>query len=69
MIELKVSGMSCQHCVAAVARALESVPGVARVEVDLGSGLVRIEGESLAADVLVRAVVGEGYSAEPVASS
>ena len=62
MIELKVSGMSCQHCSGAVTKALEAVPGVSRVAVDLVSGLARIEGDA-APDALVRAVAEAGYEA------
>jgi copper chaperone CopZ len=68
MIELKVSGMSCQHCSGAVAKALEAVPGVSRVEVNLEGGLARIEGVA-APDALVRAVTEAGYEAAPVGAS
>ncbi|MDR0553519.1 MAG: copper ion binding protein [Treponema sp.] len=37
---LKVEGMSCEHCVKAVTRALESLPGLAGVAVELKSGTV-----------------------------
>lgn len=60
MIEIQVTGMSCQHCVAAVTRALEAVPGVTGVGVDLDSGLARVQGEAEAA-ALERAVIDAGY--------
>ena len=60
MVEIQVTGMSCQHCVAAVTRALESVPGVTGVRVDLESGLARVQGEAEAA-ALERAVIDAGY--------
>ena len=60
MIEIRVTGMSCQHCVAAVKRALESVPGVTGVRVELESGLARVQGEAEAAP-LERAVIDAGY--------
>jgi copper chaperone len=44
--EIKVTGMSCQHCVGAVKRALEAVPAVSAVQVDLETGLARVEGEA-----------------------
>lgn len=44
--EIKVTGMSCQHCVGAVTRALEAVPGVTGVQVDLADGLVRVQGKA-----------------------
>jgi copper chaperone len=58
--EIQVTGMSCQHCVGAVTRALESVPGVTGVQVDLSTGLTRIQGEADPA-VLIQAVVDAGY--------
>jgi copper chaperone len=65
MIELKVSGMSCQHCSGAVARALESVSGVESVQVDLATGLARIDGDA-SIEALVEAVAEAGYEAAPV---
>ncbi len=65
MTKLKVEGMSCNHCVQAVSKALGAVPGVDRVvEVSLERGEVVIEG---GADVsqLVVAIEEEGYKAEP----
>ena len=38
MPEIKVKGMSCEHCVAAVTKAVAGLPGVSNVEVDLASG-------------------------------
>jgi copper chaperone len=35
---LTVNGMSCDHCVAAVTKAIESVPGTSGVEVSLADG-------------------------------
>jgi copper chaperone len=40
MPEITVKGMSCAHCVAAMTKAMESLPGVSQVKVDLGSGRV-----------------------------
>ena len=35
MDTIKVSGMSCQHCVSAVTKALEKLEGLEKVAVDL----------------------------------
>jgi copper chaperone len=43
MPEITVKGMSCAHCVAAMTKAMESLPGVSRVQVDLASGRVNYE--------------------------
>jgi len=59
--QLTVVGMSCQHCVASVKRALESVPGVESATPDLSSGHVLVKGENLEADALKTAVEKAGY--------
>jgi copper chaperone len=43
MPEITVKGMSCGHCVAAMTKAMESLPGVSQVAVDLASGRVSYE--------------------------
>ena len=65
MKRIKVKGMSCQHCVQAVTKALQEVPGVKNVQVSLEDGEARFEE---AADVDMQAVEYEvekaGYSVE-----
>ena len=61
--QLSVNGMSCQHCVAAVTRALQAVPGVQSARVDLDSASAQVEG-SAPAQSLVDAVVAAGYEAQ-----
>ena len=43
MRTIKVKGMSCQHCVKAVAKALDEIEGVANVTVDLSRGEASFE--------------------------
>jgi len=62
-IELKVSGMTCEHCERAVKQALEAVPGVTGVSVDRDAGRASVQG-SADAPALVAAVEEEGYGAE-----
>lgn len=66
MTELKIDGMTCGHCVAAVKKALEKVPGVTAAEVELASGRARVDGEP-SLDALMAAVQDEGYRAAPAA--
>jgi copper chaperone len=40
MPDIKVKGMSCAHCVAAMTKAMASLAGVSNVQVDLASGRV-----------------------------
>jgi copper chaperone len=53
-----VSGMSCDHCKAAVTEEVLSVAGVASVDVDLGNKRVVVRGESLD-DEAIRAAIDE----------
>ena len=60
MLQLQVTGMTCQHCVGAVTRAVRAVPGTAGVSVDLDTGAVRVEGTPDAGAVRA-AIEAEGY--------
>ncbi|MCX7047718.1 MAG: permease [Candidatus Sumerlaeota bacterium] len=62
-LELRVEGMTCEHCAAHVKRALESVPGVTQAVVDLKNGRATITGEALRAIALTEAVTKAGYKA------
>jgi copper chaperone len=63
MVELKVHGMTCGHCVATVKAAVLEVAPTARTEVEIASGAVRIEGDVDAARVR-DAIERAGYSIE-----
>ncbi len=65
-VQLKITGMTCGHCVAAVTKAIRAVPGVQDAQVDLASGSARVQG-SADAQALVSAVQDEGYSAQVAA--
>jgi len=58
---LNVEGMSCQHCVANVKKAVEALDGVDNVEVDLEAGKVAVEG-SADADAVKAAIAQAGYT-------
>jgi copper chaperone len=58
-----VQGMSCQHCVAAITRAVQALDSAARVQVDLPAGRVSIE-SVLAEAELLRVLADEGYAAQ-----
>jgi copper chaperone len=65
MPEIKVKGMSCQHCAAEVTKALESLPGVTKVKVDLASGQVAYEcAAPVPREDLARAIKAAGYEVE-----
>jgi copper ion binding protein len=61
---LKVEGMSCQHCVAAVTEALSALPGVEKVKVDLKKGEAKVRhAAEVTLQSLKDAVVEAGFTA------
>jgi uncharacterized membrane protein YraQ (UPF0718 family)/copper chaperone CopZ len=67
-LTLRVQGMTCNHCVASVKRALEGCDSVAEAHPDLGSGLVRVRGDNLDAAALAAAVEKAGFQVVRTAS-
>jgi copper chaperone len=63
MLLLKVSGMTCGHCVAAVTRAVKAVPSVEGMTVDLDRGEVTVEGNPDESAVR-EAIAEEGYEVQ-----
>lgn len=59
---LKISGMTCGHCVAAVTKALQQVPGVEQAEVSLDPQQAVVTGDA-EPQALIAAVEQEGYEA------
>lgn len=59
---LTVSGMSCGSCVRHVTSALQAVPGVSKVTVQLRAGLAEVQHDDEASvDALIGAVREAGY--------
>ena len=59
---LRVDGMTCGHCVAAVTEELTKLEGVTDVQVDLDDGVVTVESsQMLDVDDATAAIVEAGY--------
>jgi copper chaperone len=58
-----VAGMACGHCRAAVTDEVTDVAGVASVEVDLDTKLVRVHGTGVDHAAVVAAIDDAGYDA------
>jgi copper chaperone len=59
---LKVKGMSCQHCVMSVTKALTQLEGVKNVHVDLGKGEVRFDNtKEIASNRIEKVITDAGY--------
>lgn len=58
---LKIEGMSCQHCVMSVKKAVDGIDGVSSSEVAIGSAKIVYDESKTNKDVLARAIQGAGY--------
>ena len=60
-VSMQISGMTCGHCVSAVRKALEAVPGVMVEQLAIGSATVAYDEAATNADAIAQAVDDEGY--------
>lgn len=59
---LQVSGMSCNHCVMAIKKAIGSIDGVSNVDVNLEKGTVAVDhSESVKLEEVKAAIEDAGY--------
>ena len=59
---LKVKGMSCQHCVMSVTKALNQLDGIKNVQVDLAKGEVRFDNtKEIASNRIEKVITDAGY--------
>lgn len=65
-LKIKVNGMTCQHCVMRVEKALLNVEEVESVNIDLNSGDVNVQynGNEDITTTLKKAVNNAGYKVE-----
>ena len=62
MITMKIEGMMCPHCQAAVTKALNAVEGVKKTDVSLDDKAAYVEAvDGVSEDALKKAVVDAGY--------
>ena len=61
-VELNVKGMTCNHCIKTVkAVVFESSPNVKDVNINLSTGSVMIEGNSLDKEIIAQAIIESGF--------
>ena len=63
VVELKIDGMSCEHCAGRVEKALKAVSGVTGAEVVLKPGSATVTGHSVDVADLLEAVDRVGFTA------
>lgn len=57
---LKIEGMMCEGCVKSVREALEKIPGITSVDVNLKKGTAVVQGDA-DDETLIKAVVDAGF--------
>ncbi len=63
---LKVKGMSCQHCVMSVTKALNQLDGIKNVQVNLAKGEVQFDNtKEIASNRIEKAITEAGYEVIP----
>ncbi len=58
---LTIEGMSCQHCVMRVKKAVDSLPGVSASEVNVGTARITYDESRVKKEDLERTVETAGY--------
>jgi copper ion binding protein len=61
MENIKIKGMSCQHCVGSVKKALENIPGLSAVQVNLDKGEATFNNDNVAREEIRAAISKIGF--------
>lgn len=61
-IRINIDGMTCQHCVMRVKKAIESLPGIQDVAVEIGIASVSFDASAIQQKEIEEAIVRAGYS-------
>ncbi len=61
MESIKIKGMSCQHCVGSVKKALEEIAGISQVSVDLGKAEATFNNENVDREKIRAAISKIGF--------
>jgi len=65
MTTIRIKGMSCGHCVAAVTKVLGAIEGIAEIKVDLARGEATFREEKPVDRALIRERIAEaGYEVD-----
>jgi copper ion binding protein len=62
---IKIEGMSCQHCVMRVKKAFETLPGIAELDVQIGTANVKYDESMVKQEDLEAAIEAAGYEVAP----
>jgi copper chaperone len=60
-LTLTIEGMSCQHCVMRVKKALDALQGVAKSDVAIGRAIVSVDDSKIKKEEIIASVEKAGY--------
>ena len=60
-VTIKIDGMSCQHCVAAVKKAVDAVEGISSSNVEVGSAIISFDESKTGREDISSAIQNAGY--------
>lgn len=66
--EFAINGMSCNHCVATVGKAINQLDGIDKVKINLkkNQGVVKFNEAKVSADQIAAAVTESGFETEVI---
>ncbi|MFH2124655.1 MAG: heavy metal-associated domain-containing protein [Pseudomonadota bacterium] len=60
MPTIKIRGMSCQHCVSSTKKALEAIPGISNIQINLEKGEATFDG-NVDSQTIIEAITRIGF--------
>jgi copper chaperone len=58
---LTIEGMTCQHCVMRVKKAIDALPGVTKSDVAIGRAIVSVDDSKIKKEEIIASVEKAGY--------
>ncbi len=60
-ITLTIEGMSCQHCVMRVRKAIDTLPGIAKSDVSIGRAVISFDETKVKKEEITASIEKAGY--------
>ncbi len=63
-LKLTIEGMACENCVKKVISALDTMPGVSKLNVQIGKATMEIDGVQATEEKVLSAIIDAGFTAK-----
>ncbi len=60
-VAIKIEGMSCQHCVMRVKKAIEALKGISELDVQIGTVKMKFDDTQVKKEEIEKAITNAGY--------